>query len=249
MYWDPEAETLPRPALEALQYERLREQLSRVYNQVPLYHERFHQAGITPADIHSLADLRLLPCSSKVDFRDSYPLGLLAVPRRDVVRLHASSGTTGKPTVVAYTSTDLDTWRNLCARQLTAAGVTADDIVQVAMTYGLFTGGMGWHYAAERLGAMVLPASSGNSKRQIMLIQDLGTTVFCCTPSYAIYLAEEAESMGVNLATTSLRIGIHGAEPWSEEMRRAITQRLGLEPFDTYGLSEVIGPGVAAECQ
>lgn len=248
MYWNPKAETMSRSQLEDLQLACLKEQAARVYKQVPFYRNRFRELGIVPEDIHSLDDVRLLPLTSKGDFRDTYPLGLLAVPRREVVRLHASRGTTGKPTVVAYTREDLHTWQELCARHLVAAGVTPDDTIQIAMGYGLFTGGMGWHYGAELIGATVLPASAGNSRRQVLLIQDLETTVLCCTPSYAIYLAEEAEASGVNLAESSLRIGIHGAEPWSENMRAEIQRRLGLESFDTYGLSEVMGPGVAGEC-
>ena len=170
------------------------------------------------------------------------------MPRRELARIHASSGTTGTPTVVAYSRRDMETWQEVCARNLVAAGVTADDVVQVAMGYGLFTGGLGWHYAAERVGAAVVPMSSGNTRRQIMLIQDLEATVFCSTPSYAIFLAEQAEEMGVDLRETRLRVGIHGAEPWSEAMRGEVAERLGLDPIDTYGLSEVMGPGVSGEC-
>ena len=248
MIWNVERETMSRADLERLQLDLLRRQVARVHEAVPFYREAFGQSGIEPEDIRSLDDLRRLPFTQKTDFRDNYPFGLLAVPRNRVSRIHASSGTTGKLTVVAYTARDLDTWREVCARNLAAAGVTEDDVVQIAMGYGLFTGGLGWHYGSEHLGATVVPTSSGNTKRQIMLIQDFGATVFCCTPSYAIYIAEQAEQMGVDLRQTTLRVGIHGAEPWSDEMRREIEARLGLEPIDTYGLSEIMGPGVSGEC-
>ncbi len=248
MIWNKERETLSRPALEALQSELLRAQVATVYEKVPFYRQALRDRGIKPEDIRSVADLQKLPFTVKANFRDNYPFGLLAVPRKEIVRIHASSGTTGKPTVVAYTRKDMNIWREVCARNLAAAGVTDEDTVQIAMGYGLFTGGLGWHYAAEHLGAAVVPMSSGNTKRQIMLIQDFETTVFCCTPSYAIFIAEQAEEMGVNLRQTKLRIGIHGAEPWSEAMRREIADRMGIDPIDTYGLSEIIGPGVSGEC-
>jgi len=248
MIWNPERETMSRSELEALQLELLREQVAWAYENVPFYRQAFRVRGLVPKDIRSLEDLQKIPFTRKSDFRDNYPFGLLAVPRREVIRIHASSGTTGKPTVVAYTREDLETWKEVCARNLVAAGVTDEDTVQIAMGYGLFTGGLGWHYAAEHIGAAVVPTSSGHTKRQIMLIQDFETTVFCCTPSYAIYLAEQAEEMGVDLRETKLRIGIHGAEPWSEGMRKEIARRLGVDPIDTYGLSEVMGPGVSGEC-
>lgn len=248
MIWNRERETMSRSDLEALQLELLKKQVVAVYDKVPYYRQLFRERGIHPSQVRSLADLRTLPLTRKSAFRDNYPFGLLAVPRQQLARVHASSGTTGKPTVVAYTKRDLDTWREVCARNLAAAGVTPDDTVQIAMGYGLFTGGLGWHYGSEHLGATVVPISAGNTKRQIMLMQDLETTVFCCTPSYAIYIAEQAEEMGVNLRETTLRVGIHGAEPWSEQMRREIADRLGLDPIDTYGLSEVMGPGVSGEC-
>lgn len=248
MIWNRERETMPRSNLEALQLELLSKQIATAYEKVPFYRQAFDVRGIKPGDVRSLGDLRDLPLTGKGAFRDHYPFGLLAVPRRELVRVHASSGTTGKPTVVAYTRKDLETWKEVCARNLAAAGVTEEDTVQIAMGYGLFTGGLGWHYAAEHLGAAVVPTSSGSTSRQIMLIQDLGTTVFCCTPSYAVYMAEQAEKVGVDLRETDLRIGIHGAEPWSEGMRREIGERLGIDPIDTYGLSEVVGPGVSGEC-
>lgn len=248
MIWNRERETMPRAELEALQGELLVRQVRRAYESVPLYRQRFRDRGLRPEHIKSLADLRLLPFTRKVDFRDNYPFGLLAVPRREIVRIHASSGTTGKPTVVAYTRGDMEVWKEVCARNLAAAGVTDEDTVQISMGYGLFTGGLGWHYGAEHLGATVVPVSAGNTKRQIMLIQDFDVTVFVCTPSYAIFVAEQAEEMGVDLRQTKLRIGIHGAEPWTENMRREIQSRLGVDSYDTYGLSEIIGPGVSGEC-
>lgn len=248
MIWNRERETMPRSELEALQGELLVRQVRRAYENVPLYRQRFRDRGLRPEHIKSLADLRLLPFTRKADFRDNYPFGLLAVPRKEIVRIHASSGTTGKPTVVAYTRGDMEIWKEVCARNLAAAGVTDEDTVQISMGYGLFTGGLGWHYGAEHLGATVVPVSAGNTKRQIMLIQDFDVTVFVCTPSYAIFVAEQAEEMGVDLSQTKLRIGIHGAEPWTENMRREIQARLGVDPYDTYGLSEIIGPGVSGEC-
>ena len=248
MIWNKERECMSRDELAALQVELLRRQVATVYEKVPFYRQLLRSRAIKAEDIRSLEDLQALPFTTKGDFRDNYPFGLLAVPRNQVARIHASSGTTGKMTVVAYTRSDLDTWKEVCARGLAAAGVTADDVVQVAMGYGLFTGGLGWHQGSELLGATVVPMSSGNTKRQITLIQDFEVTVFVCTPSYAIYVAEQAEEMGVDLRATKLRVGIHGAEPWSEEMRREIRERLGIDPIDTYGLSEVIGPGVSSEC-
>jgi len=248
MIWNKERECMPRGELAALQVELLRRQVATVYEKVPFYRQLLRSRAIKAEDIRSLEDLQALPFTTKGDFRDNYPFGLLAVPRNQVARIHASSGTTGKMTVVAYTRSDLDTWKEVCARGLAAAGVTADDVVQVAMGYGLFTGGLGWHQGSELLGATVVPMSSGNTKRQITLIQDFEVTVFVCTPSYAIYVAEQAEEMGVDLRATKLRVGIHGAEPWSEEMRREIRERLGIDPIDTYGLSEVMGPGVSGEC-
>ncbi len=248
MIWNPERETMSRSALADLQLDQLRRQVARAYERVPFYRQAFRERGVRPEDIHSLDDLRLLPFTRKTDFRDHYPFGLLAVSRRELARVHASSGTTGKSTVVAYTRADLTMWCEVCARELAAGGITDEDMMQIAMGYGLFTGGIGWHYGAETLGATIVPASSGNTKRQIMLMQDFETTVFCCTPSYAIYVAEQAEEMGVDLPSLGLRVGIHGSEPWSEGMRREIHVRLGLDPIDTYGLSEMVGPGVAGEC-
>jgi phenylacetate-CoA ligase len=248
MIWDAQHESMPRGELLALQEERLRALVRRAYERVPFYREAMQARGLRPEDIRSLADLPKLPFTTKRDFRDNYPLGLLAVPAEEVIRIHASSGTTGKPTVVAYTRADIELWSEVMARTLTAATVTSKDVVQNAYGYGLFTGGLGFHYGAERIGATVIPASGGQSKRQIMLMQDLGSTVLCCTPSYALYLAETAEEMGTSLRETKLRVGIFGAEPWSERMRREIERRTGMMALDIYGLSEVIGPGVSIEC-
>ncbi len=248
MYWDESVECMDRQRLEQLQLQQLRETLKRVYDKVPLYRKKFDETGIKPEDIRSLADLRHVPYTTKQDLRDNYPFGMFAVPMEDVVRVHASSGTTGKPTVVGYTSSDVSMWAELMARTLGCGEVTRRDVIHVAYGYGLFTGGLGVHYGAERLGASVVPVSGGNTKRQIMLIRDFGATVLCCTPSYALYLAEAAEEMGVHLRDSSLRIGFFGAEPWSDSMRLELEAKLGIDAIDIYGLSEVIGPGVGSEC-
>ena len=249
MIWDVPHETMSRADLQALQLQRLQAQVARVYEKVPFYRQKLMAQGLTPQAIRSYEDLYKLPFTYKRDFRDNYPLGLAAVPKEQIVRLHASSGTTGKPTVVAYTAGDIDTWSEVMARTLTAAGVTKHDVVHNAYGYGLFTGGLGFHYGAERVGAMVIPMSGGATKRQIMLLQDLGSTVLCCTPSYALFLAETALEMGVDLRESSLRVGIFGAEPWTQRMRAEIEAKLGLKAIDIYGLSEVIGPGVSVECE
>ncbi len=248
MYWDQEHETLSRGNMEALQLERLQRKVREVHEKVPVYRKAFQERKITPDDIRSLKDLTKLPFTTKADFRDNYPFGMLAVPLKEVVRVHGSSGTTGKPTVVAYSRDDIALWSDMMARALVTAGVTDEDIVQNAYGYGLFTGGLGFHYGAERLGATVIPISGGNTKRQIMLIQDMGTTILTCTPSYSLFLAETARQMGVDLKDTRLRVGIFGAEPWSYRMRDEIESELGILALDVYGLSEVIGPGVAQEC-
>jgi len=227
-------------------FERLQAMLWEVWNQVPAYRAKMEAAGIHPLDLRCLEDLRKMPFTTKKDLRDNYPTGLLARPVRELARFHASSGTTGKPTVVAYTKNDLDNWAILIERCLRLAGVTSEDVVQVAYGYGLFTGGMGLHYGAERLGATVIPASGGFTERQILLMEDLEATVLCCTPSYALHLAEALRKAGKSLP--KLRVGIFGAEPWSEEMRSRIQQAGGIEAFDIYGLAEIVGPGVAAEC-
>ena len=243
--WDP-VETISGEEMEQLQVKRLRYCVGRVKERVPFYQERL--SGFEPASIQSLTDLARLPFTNKQDLRDNYPFGLFAAPMANVVRIHASSGTTGKPTVVGYTANDIDIWAGLAARALALAGVTRDDIVQNAYGYGLFTGGLGLHYGVEKLGAAVVPTSSGNTARQVMLLQDFGTTVLCATPSYALVLAEAAVEAGYDLSTGPLRLGIFGAEPWSEEMRTEIESRLGITALDIYGLSEVMGPAVAMEC-
>jgi len=243
--WDP-VETISREDMEQLQMARLRDCVGGIKQRVPFYREQL--SGIEPGSIQSLADLARLPFTNKQDLRDNYPFGLFAAPMSDVVRIHASSGTTGKPTVVGYTANDINIWAGLAARALALAGVTKDDIVQNAYGYGLFTGGLGLHYGVERLGAAVVPTSSGNTTRQIMLIQDFGTTILCATPSYALVLAEAAAEAGYDLSTGPLRVGIFGAEPWSEEMRSEIESRLGVAALDIYGLSEIMGPAVAMEC-
>ncbi len=248
MIRDPENESMPRERLERLQFERLRAKVGEVYEKVPFYRRTLKEKGVTPDDIQSLADLRKLPFTSKLDFRDNYPFGLMAVPMEKVVRIHSSSGTTGKPIIAPYTRHDIDAWAEIMARTLTSAGTTENDVLQNAYGYGLFTGGLGFHHGAELLGATVIPTSTGNTKRQILMIQDLGTTVITCTPSYAITLHEAAREMGVDLRDTTLRLGIHGAEPWSEKMREDIEDRLGIIAINVYGLTEVIGPGVSVEC-
>ncbi len=249
MIWNDEFETLPREALEALQLKRLKQTIERVYATVPFYRRKFDEAGIKPDDIKSLEDLKRLPFTTKEDLRENYPFGMFAVPMKQVVRIHASSGTTGKPTVVGYTRRDIDTWSELMARSLVSAGVTKEDIIQNAYGYGLFTGGLGVHYGAEKIGATVIPISGGQSKRQIMIMKDFGTTVLTCTPSYALHLAEVAEEMGIDPKSTHLKVGIFGAEPWTEEMRKEIEETWNIKAIDIYGLSEIIGPGVSIECE
>lgn len=248
MIFNEEFETLPREALEALQLKRLQQVVKRVYHTVGHYKRAFDEAGVTPDDINTLDDIRKLPFTVKQDLRDNYPFGLFTVPMSNIVRLHASSGTTGKPTVVGYTRRDIDTWSNLMARSFVAAGLTSNDVIHNAYGYGLFTGGLGAHYGAERLGASVIPMSGGGTKKQIMILQDFGPTAICCTPSYALYLAEQGKEMGIDMRSLRLRVGIFGAEPWSERMRQEIEDRLGIKALDIYGLSEIIGPGVAIEC-
>ncbi len=247
-YYNEEFETLPRAALEALQLKRLQATVARVYANVPFYKSSFDAAGVKPEDVKSLADLQRLPFTTKQNMRDSYPYGLFAAPMEEIVRIHASSGTTGKPTVVGYTQKDIETWSELMARSFVAAGAHKGDIIHNAYGYGLFTGGLGAHYGAEKLGASVIPISGGNTKRQIMIMQDFGSTILTCTPSYSLYLAEEAAAEGVDIKSSKLRVGIFGAEPWSEAMRTEIEANLGLDAIDIYGLSEIMGPGVAIEC-
>jgi phenylacetate-CoA ligase len=248
MIFNIEFETMPREALEAIQLRRLQTTVERVYANVPFYRENFRKAGVTPADIRSLKDLRRLPFTTKQDLRDNYPYGMFAVPMDHVVRIHASSGTTGQPTVVGYTARDIQAWSELMARSLAAGGACRSDIIHNAFGYGLFTGGLGVHYGAERLGASVIPVSGGNTKRQVMIMKDFGPTVMTATPSYALHLAEVAEEMGVDFKDLKFKFGIFGAEPWSETMRAEIERKLDLTAVDIYGLSEVMGPGVSNEC-
>ncbi len=243
-----EIETMPRDALAALQLERLKKTVETVYRQVPHYTRAFDAAGVKPEDITSLADVSRLPFTTKTDLRDNYPFGMFAVPRSDLVRLHASSGTTGKPTVVGYTRDDLDLWSDLMARSFAAAGARPGMVVHNAYGYGLFTGGLGAHYGAERLGCTVVPMSGGNTERQIVLLSDFGAEVVCATPSYALNIAEVAEQEGIDLRGGPLKIGLFGAEPWSDAMRAELEARLGIRAVDVYGLSEILGPGVACEC-
>ncbi len=248
MIHDLEFETLPREALQAIQLRRLQAVVERVYAMVPFYRSKFDAAGVTPADIKTLDDLRRLPFTMKQDLRDNYPFGMFAVPMDHVVRIHASSGTTGKSTVVGYTARDIATWSSLMARALAAAGTTRGDIIHNAYGYGLFTGGLGIHYGAEKLGASVIPISGGNTKRQIMIMKDFGPTILTCTPSYALHLGEVADEVGVDFKELKFRAGIFGAEPWSEQMREEIERKLDMSALDIYGLSEVMGPGVSVEC-
>lgn len=248
MFFNEEYETLPRPVIEALQLKRLKSTLERVYANVPFYKASFASAGVNPSVVNCLEDLQKLPFTTKQNMRDSYPYGLFAVPLEEIVRIHASSGTTGKPTVVGYTQNDISTWSELMARSYVAAGAHKGDIIHNAYGYGLFTGGLGAHYGAEKLGASVIPVSGGNTKRQIMIMQDFGSTVLTCTPSYSLFMAEEAQAGGIDFKKLKLRVGIFGAEPWSEAMRLEIEEKLNLSAIDIYGLSEIMGPGVAIEC-
>lgn len=246
--WDPQHECMTRDEIGQLQLERLQATLNRTYKNVTCYRTKFNGLGIVPEDITSLSDLAKLPFTTKEDLRLNYPYGMFAVPLREVVRIHSSSGTTGKPTVVGYTKNDLKTWSNLVARFMTAAGVTHDDVVQIAFGYGLFTGAFGLHYGSETIGAAVIPMSGGNTEKQIMIMQDYKSTVLVCTPSYAVTIADRIEKLGIDPKTLSLKVGLFGGEPWSEAMRREIESRLSISATDNYGLSEVIGPGVAGEC-
>jgi phenylacetate-CoA ligase len=243
-----EEERLPRKKLEALQLERLQALVARVYAKVPFYKKSFDRAGVKPKDIKKLKDVEKLPFTTKPDLRDNYPFGMFAVPMNKVVRIHASSGTTGKPTVAGYTKKDIAMWAEMMARSFESSGATAKSIIHNAYGYGLFTGGLGAHYGAERLGATVVPVSGGQTQRQIMLLTDFGPDVICCTPSYALNLAEVGDKMGVDWKKLPLKVGVFGAEPWSENMRAEIEKRLSIKAIDIYGLSEVMGPGVSCEC-
>ena len=248
MIWNPTMETMPREQLRAIQGERLRDVARRVYEHVPFYRHKMQALGVTPNDIRTVEDVKILPFTTKQDLRDNYPFGMFAVPQSEITRIHASSGTTGKPTVAGYMSGDIDRWAELMARAMYAAHIGQSDIVQVAYGYGLFTGGLGAHYGAERVGASVIPISGGNTVRQLMLLEDFGSTALCCTPSYALNLADALEREGIALSRLHLRRGLFGAEPWTEDMRLHIERALGIDALNVYGLSEVMGPGVAVEC-
>ncbi len=248
-YWNEKYECMSRDEMRKVQTERLIKTVNRVYNNVPNYRKKMNEKGILPGDIKSVDDLKHLPFTYKQDLRDTYPFGLFAAPMNEIVRVHASSGTTGKKTVVGYTKNDIEVWAEVMARTFAGAGAGKDSFLQVSYGYGLFTGGLGAHYGGEYLGATVIPTSSGNTKLQLSLMQDFGTTHIACTPSYALYLAEEMQELGIKPEELKLKAGIFGAEPWSESMRKEIEQRLNIKAFDIYGLSEVIGPGVACECE
>ena len=249
MIWNEEMECMPVQERRALQFYRLRSAIRRAYERIPAYKKKFDAQGLEPDDIRQLEDLAKLPFTTKDDLRENYPFGMFAVPMEKIVRVHSSSGTTGKPVVVGYTREDIDLWSETMARTLCCAGGTQNDIIQIAYGYGLFTGGLGVHYGAEKLGATVVPISGGNTQRQVMIMQDFGVTLLACTPSYALFIAETAEEMGVDLKTLKLRAGVFGAEPWSGEMRVEIEKRLYCKAIDIYGLSEIIGPGVSSECE
>jgi phenylacetate-CoA ligase len=246
--FDPAGETMPRGALASLQFTRLKRTLEHAYANVPHYRRAFEAAGVNPESLRSLGDIVRFPYTLKTDLRDNYPFGMFALPRQQLTRLHASSGTTGKPTVVGYTSADLDRWAALMARSLACAGAAPGDVVHNAYGYGLFTGGLGAHYGAERLGCTVVPMSGGGTERQVALLNDFGANVLCATPSYALNIAEVAEAVGIDLRRSPLRCGVFGAEPWSEALRHDLQERLGIKAVDIYGLSEIMGPGVACEC-
>lgn len=248
MIWNESMECMDREAMRELQGRRLSDTVSRVYHNVPFYRKKMQELGVEPEDIKGIEDLGKLPFTTKQDLRDNYPFGLFAVPKSEIVRVHASSGTTGKPTVVGLSRKDVATFSEVVARSLTSAGATKHDIVQVAYGYGLFTGGLGLHYGAEKIGATVVPVSGGNTAKQLQLLEDFGSTVLACTPSYALYLAEAMEEAGIDPKQLPLRLGIFGAEPWTDEMRAQIESRLAIKAMDIFGLSEIIGPGVASDC-
>lgn len=248
MIYNIDFETLPREAISAIQLSRLQATLESVYATVPFYKEKFKEAGLKPGDIKSLDDLKNIPFTTKQDLRDNYPYGMFAVPMDNIVRIHASSGTTGSPTVVGYTARDIGSWSELMARALSAGGASRGDIIHNAYGYGLFTGGLGVHYGAEKLGASVIPVSGGNTKRQIVIMKDFGPTILTATPSYSLHLAEVAKEMGISFKDLNFKFGIFGAEPWSEDMRDELEETLNITAVDIYGLSEVMGPGVAIEC-
>lgn len=249
MIWNEKIECASREEMEILQSERLCETVKRIYHNVPAYRKKMQEVGLTAHDIHRISDLHKLPFTIKTDLRDNYPYGLFTVPMSEIVRLHASSGTTGKPIVVGYTRRDIQMWAEVVSRSLTMAGVHRDDIVQIAYGYGLFTGGLGLHYGTENMGASVIPISGGNTHKQVQLMEDFGSSVLCCTPSYALNIAEVMKEMNVDIKNLKLRVGIFGAEPWSEAMRKDIETKLGIKAIDIYGLSEIVGPGVSCECE
>jgi phenylacetate-CoA ligase len=250
MIWNEKYECMPRKDLNDLQLSRLKAIIHKVYDRVPFYHESFDKAGFKPSDLKSLDDFRRVPFISKKDLRDNYPFRLFAEPMNNIVRIHSSSGTTGKPVVAGYTKNDIEMWAELIARSLMCAGARPGDIIQNGYGYGLFTGGLGVHYGAEKMGAIVIPISGGNTKRQVMVMQDFGTTILTCTPSYALYIGEVArEEMGIDIRDLPLRIGVFGAEPWSDNMRKELESKLGIDAMDIYGLTEVLGPGVSNECE
>ena len=246
--YNPAMECMAKDELHALQLKRLKETVRRVYDNVPLYRKRMEEAGVTPDDIRTLADLKKLPFTQKTDLRDEFPFGLLACPKSEIVRVHGSSGTTGKPIVTGYTQNDIDVWTEMVARAMTAAGAGKDDIIQITYGYGLFTGGLGAHQGAGKVGAMVVPMSSGNTQRQLMMLKELGATMLCCTPSYAIYLGESMKEFGYTKEDFSLKSGCFGAEPWTEEMREKLEELFDMNAYNIYGLTEMGGPGVAFEC-
>lgn len=248
-YFQPEIECADRETMIAIQNERLQKTVKRVYENVPFYKQKFDELGIKPEDIKTIEDISKLPFTTKNDLRDNYPYGLFAVGRDEIVRIHASSGTTGKQTVVAYTQNDIDIWSNSAARAIVAVGGTKEDIVHVSYGYGLFTGGLGLHYGAEKLGACAIPVSSGNTDRQIQILQDYGSDIICCTPSYAAFIGESCRDKGIDTKKLRVRAGIFGAEAWSEGMRENIEKLLNIKAYDIYGLSEVAGPGVSFECE
>lgn len=248
MIFDVDMETMPREELEQLQLRRLKSLCERVCANVPFYANKFKEKGIEPKDINSLDDLRLLPFTEKQDLRNHYPFGLFAVSRENIVRIHSSSGTTGKATVVGYTKRDIKNWSNMMARSFAAAGATTEDVIHNAYGYGLFTGGLGAHYGAEALGATIVPVSGGGTRRQVMLLKDFASTLICCTPSYALFLYETGKELGIDFRDLPLKAGVFGAEPWSDSMRKEIETKLDIKAMDIYGLSEIMGPGVAIEC-
>lgn len=248
MYWNKELECISEENLREIQLQRLKETVKKAYEKVPYYKKKFDEAGVVPEDIRELEDLRKIPFTSKADLREVYPFGMFAAPLSEIVEIHMSSGTTGKPVVAGYTLQDIEIWSEVMARCLTMAGATKNDIVQVAYGYGLFTGGFGVHYGARKIGSMIVPASAGNTRRQIEIMRDFGTTILTCTPSYALYMAEVAEEMGIQPTTLKLKAGCFGAEMWTEAMRYEIEKRFGLSAYNIYGLTEIIGPGVAHEC-